>query len=102
MEQMYFLKLCASMARWRYDVLHVIHSPMSITECDIEYIHPASYEPPEEETNGSTNGTKNGFDDDAYERIVKNSLQHLEKQKVINRYHQCNVDVIPKSQSTLL
>ena len=68
---------------------------MSITECDIEYIHPASYEPPEEETNGSTNGTKNGFDDDAYERIVKNSLQHLEKQKEINRYQQCNVDVIP-------
>ena len=55
------------------------HTTFPLSECDIEYINPSAYEPPPD---GSTNGSKNGFDDDPYERIVRSSLQHLEKQKV--------------------
>ena len=55
-----------------------------ISECDIEYISPSNYKPPELRDKG-TNGTNGeGFDaDDHYERLIRGSLKQLEKQKVI-------------------
>ena len=54
-----------------------------ISECDIEYISPSNYKPPELRDKG-TNGTNGeGFDaDDHYERLIRGSLKQLEKQKV--------------------
>lgn len=51
-------------------------------ECDIEYISPSNYKPPELRDKG-TNGTNGeGFDaDDHYERLIRGSLKQLEKQK---------------------
>ena len=71
----------------------------SVPECDINYVNPATYEPPAVVGNGVSNGAKNGIDDDPYERIVRSSLNVLEKQKVrakiyaphlyISTYQQC-------------
>jgi len=48
-------------------------------ECDIEYISPSNYKPPELRDKG-TNGE--AFDaDDHYERLVRGSLKAIEKQK---------------------
>ena len=55
------------------------------SECDIEYINPASYEPPPVVGLTSNGASKNGLEDDPYERIVRSSLKVLEKQKV--RHH---------------
>ncbi len=50
------------------------------SECDIEYISPADYQPPAE-SGGGGNGTSNGFDDDPYDRLVKGNLKKIEEQK---------------------
>ena len=45
------------------------------------YVSPLDYEPPSDNcSNGGDN--KNGYNDDAYDRIVRGSLKVLEKQKV--------------------
>ena len=51
-------------------------------ECDIEYISPSNYKPPElrdKVTNGEVVDA-----DDHYERLVRGSLKVIEKQKVSN------------------
>ena len=53
------------------------------TECDIEYISPSDYHPPETQRYKENSGKGFGWDDDAYERLVRGSLKQLEKQKVI-------------------
>ena len=51
------------------------------SECDIEYIDPTSYQPPEDSSD--TVKIKNGLnEDDPYEKIIKGNLQLIEKQKV--------------------
>jgi len=89
---------CRSMEKLGLDCCSITYPPENVCkdgtqavmkylckECDIEYINPASYEAPSENgVNGSAaNGHKNGFhpDDDPYERIVRSSLQVIEKQK---------------------
>ena len=52
------------------------------TECDIEYISPSNYKPPELLDKG-TNGVIEDADDH-YERLVRGSLKAIEKQKVMN------------------
>ena len=51
-----------------------------ISECDIEYISPSNYKPPELQNKG-TNGEVMDADDH-YERLVRGSLKVIEKQKV--------------------
>ena len=51
-----------------------------ISECDIEYISPSNYKPPELQNKG-TNGEVMDADDH-YERLVRGSLKAIEKQKV--------------------
>ena len=47
-------------------------------DCDIEYIDPSAYEPPE-----LVDGLpKNGFDEDPYEKLVRRNLQSIDQQKV--------------------
>ena len=57
-----------------------------ISECDIAYVSPSSYHPPDDDLSDSVR-LKNGLnsnDEDPYEKIVKGNLQLIEKQKVIN------------------
>ena len=56
-----------------------------LVECDIEYISPSNYKPPELRDKG-TNGEVVDADDH-YERLVRGSLKVIEKQKV------CKLDV---------
>ena len=56
-----------------------------ISECDIEYISPSNYKPPELQNKG-TNGEVMDADDH-YERLVRGSLKVIEKQKV--KRNQC-------------
>ena len=51
-----------------------------LVECDIEYISPSNYKPPELRDKG-TNGEVVDADDH-YERLVRGSLKVIEKQKV--------------------
>ena len=51
-----------------------------LIECDIEYISPSNYKPPELRDKG-TNGEVVDADDH-YERLVRGSLKVIEKQKV--------------------
>ena len=52
------------------------------SECDIDYICPSDYHPPDENSSDSVK-IKNGFnEEDPYERIVRGNLQLIEKQKV--------------------
>ena len=53
-----------------------------LIECDIEYISPSNYKPPELRDKG-TNGEVVDADDH-YERLVRGSLKVIEKQKVSN------------------
>ena len=56
-----------------------------LSECDIEYISPSDYHPPEmrvKETHGKTLDDA----DDAYQKLVRKSLKQVEKQKVIEFY----------------
>ena len=56
-----------------------------LSECDIEYISPSDYTPPEDDgKNGGSdkNGSSNGFEADPYDRIVRGSLKIMEKQRV--------------------
>ena len=50
----------------------------SLAECDIDYIAPSAYVPPDD---GMANAS-NGMDDDPYAKLVQGSLQKLDKQKV--------------------
>jgi len=50
-------------------------------DCDIEYIDPSAYEPPE-----LVDGLpKNGFDEDPYEKLVRRNLQSIDQQKEAKR-----------------
>ena len=48
-------------------------------ECDIDYVDPSAYVPPDEVGLPST---KNGFDEDPYEKLVRGNLQLIDQQKV--------------------
>ncbi|TRY63249.1 hypothetical protein TCAL_05773 [Tigriopus californicus] len=51
-------------------------------ECDIEYISPSDYHPPNVENGKNSNGgCLNGFHEDPYEQIVKSNLKVMEKNK---------------------
>ena len=47
------------------------------TECDIEYVDPSKYTPPDDGL-----PMKNGMDEDPYEKIVRATLNSADKQKV--------------------
>ena len=49
----------------------------SFSECDIQYIDPSKYTPPDDGM-----PTRNGVDDDPYEKLVRGNLAKIEKQKV--------------------
>ena len=51
------------------------------SDCDIDYIDPSAYTPPDD---GSGMSMKNGHMDqeDPYEKIVRGNLQKLDQQKV--------------------
>ena len=53
-----------------------------LAECDIEYISPSDYDPPELRDNSFKNGGTNQ-EDDPYERLVRGSLKAIDKQKVL-------------------
>ena len=59
---------------------------MYVSECDIEYVSPSDYEPPEIRANSNSNAKKLDDADEAYERMVRKSLRQVEKQKVSNFY----------------
>ena len=47
------------------------------SECDIQYIDPSKYTPPDDGM-----PMRNGVDDDPYEKLVRGNLAKIEKQKV--------------------
>ena len=47
-------------------------------DCDIEYVDPSAYTPPDLEDGLP----KNGFDEDPYEKLVRGNLQLIDQQKV--------------------
>jgi hypothetical protein len=56
------------------------------SECDVDYICPSEYHPPDENSSDSVK-IKNGLnEEDPYERIVRGNLQLIEKQKVKPSY----------------
>ena len=58
-----------------------------ISECDIAYVSPSSYQPPDVDLSDSVrlkNGLNSNEEEDPYQKIVKGNLQLIEKQKVIN------------------
>ena len=60
----------------------------SISECDIEYVSPSDYEPPEITVNERNTKSHNDADE-AYERMVRKSLRQVEKQKVRSFHSVC-------------
>ena len=61
---------------------------MYVSECDIEYVSPSDYAPPEISANERNNKAHNDADE-AYERMVRKSLQQVEKQKVRSFHSVC-------------
>ena len=58
-------------------LLMVVFLLLFITECDIEFVDPSKYTPPDDGL-----PMKNGIEEDPYEKIVRGNLQFLDKQKV--------------------
>ena len=47
-------------------------------DCDIDYVDPSAYQPPE-----LLDGLpRNGFDEDPYEKLVRGNLKLIDQQKV--------------------
>ena len=67
---------------------------MSMAECDIEYVSPSDYEPPEIRANERNTNAHNDADE-AYERMVRKSLRQVEKQKVRNFHSVCFSSDLP-------
>ena len=69
---------------------------MSMAECDIEYVSPSDYEPPEIRANERNSKAQSANDaDEAYERMVRKSLRQVEKQKVRSFHSVCFSSDLP-------
>ena len=52
----------------------------NFAECDIEYVDPSAYVPPDDGMPSTNNGCS--LDEDPYEKLVRGNLRILDKQKV--------------------
>ena len=58
--------------------LYLVLNFIVFAECDIEYVDPSAFVPPDD----GLPPAKNGLDEDPYEKLVRGNLQLIDKQKV--------------------
>ena len=61
-------------------------SSFAAKECDIEFVDPSAFVPPEADGIAGKNGCS--WDEDPYEKLVRGNLQLLDKQKVRSKQWQ--------------